>query len=220
MIRGAVNYQERYRYSGLIYRATNLSNGKTYFGQTVESLAERRSKHWNDARRGNGTYFSRALLKYGMSGFHWEIVCRVMASDVAIIKTCLDSLERYFIGESESTKREVGYNRTMGGGGCFGFSPSEETRQRQRLAKLGVPRSIEAREAVGRGHLGIKHTEEAKRKIRLAKLGARNPMFGKPHSPEHRAKLSQRLRERIVADKTRRLLSENAKKMWQRRKAL
>lgn len=35
---------------GIIYKVTNLINGKMYIGQTVSGLDERKRKHINDAK--------------------------------------------------------------------------------------------------------------------------------------------------------------------------
>lgn len=60
----------------------------------------------------------------------------------------------------------------------------------------------ELREVHRRNGTGRKHTAAAKEKTRLAKLGPKNPQFGKPRSPEIRAKISaglKRYREELQA---------------------
>jgi len=58
-------------------------------------------------------------------------------------------------------------------------------------------------------------SEETKQKIRETKVGNLNPMFGKHHSEEHRRKISEANKGRIVTEETRKKISkscmENAK---------
>ena len=51
----------------IIYKATNITNGKVYIGQTARSLARRKIEHINQARNNSRSckYFHAALIKYG-----------------------------------------------------------------------------------------------------------------------------------------------------------
>lgn len=54
---------------GVIYKATNILNGKCYVGQTTRHLIKRIRGHCtSDANY----YFSRALRKYGEDNFAWD----------------------------------------------------------------------------------------------------------------------------------------------------
>lgn len=66
------------RMTGIIYKATNLANGKVYIGQTKKGLETRKKQHLRDAEKSkrNKTYFHHAINKYGESGFHWEVIDR------------------------------------------------------------------------------------------------------------------------------------------------
>jgi hypothetical protein len=73
-------------------------------------------------------------------------------------------------------------NFTDGGEGLSGYRHREETKQKQRLSKLGKPRSAETKEKLRLANLGKpgtffgkKHSEETKRKISLSRLGKPNP---------------------------------------------
>jgi len=202
------------RYWGLIYKATNPANGKVYIGQTVEYLSERKSKHRNEAERGKDTYFCRAIREHGINGFGWEIVCRITTWNQQTLKKCLDAVERSEIAEHCSTDRDCGYNLTIGGGGSLGFKMSDESKEKMRKAKLGVARSPEARKAVGDGHRGLHHGEETRRKLRECHIGAKNPMFGKAFSAEHRQRLSASLKGRTISPEARQHYVDGAKRMW------
>ena len=56
---------------GIIYRAFD-SEGKSYIGQTVKTLEERKQVHWNN--RKDGKIFHNALLEKGLDEFKWEIL--------------------------------------------------------------------------------------------------------------------------------------------------
>ena len=92
-----------------IYRILNLTNGKSYIGQSVN--IERR---WNNEkaeafRETSHTFsypLSRAIRKYGVDNFSFEIV-QLCSKDE------LNTLERYWISKENSFMD--GYNQTLGG---------------------------------------------------------------------------------------------------------
>ena len=57
---------------GIIYKVTNLQNGKVYIGQTIRTLNQRRTQHIYDARNSCSFYFHNAIRKYGEDSFVWE----------------------------------------------------------------------------------------------------------------------------------------------------
>lgn len=93
---------------GIIYKRTNLINGKVYIGQTIQDLQTRMTCE------NNGTQvISRAIKKYGKNNFKNEII------DVANTREELNEKEKYWIKFYDSTNPEKGYNRNAGGG-CIG----------------------------------------------------------------------------------------------------
>ena len=83
----------------IIYKTTNLINGKIYVGKDY---------HNNPEYLGSGVIIKRAVKKYGKTNFKKEI-----------IETCteenIDEKEKYWIKSLNATDREVGYNRSPGG---------------------------------------------------------------------------------------------------------
>ena len=57
----------------LIYKATNLINGKIYIGMTTKTLEHRVKVHKRDSQRLN-TYFYQAIRKQGFDNFKWEVI--------------------------------------------------------------------------------------------------------------------------------------------------
>ena len=56
-----------------IYKFTNKINNKTYIGQS-KSIETRYKRHLYDANKGSKTIFHRALIKYGIENFTFEII--------------------------------------------------------------------------------------------------------------------------------------------------
>jgi hypothetical protein len=87
--------------SGIIYKTTNLIDGKIYVGQTT------RKDHSN--YYGSGIWIARALEKYGLSAFEKEIICECFN------KKELNEKEIFWIASLSATDHNVGYNIDNGG---------------------------------------------------------------------------------------------------------
>lgn len=100
----------------IIYKATNLINGKIYVGQTTLQLEKRAMNHYvcakyeckSDSNR-VPTYFHKALMKYGFSNFKFEVL-----EEVSSLQE-LNEKEAYWIEELDTTNRVIGYNLMTGG---------------------------------------------------------------------------------------------------------
>lgn len=87
--------------------------------------------------------------------------------------------------------RESGFDLVNGNsGGEGGHNPSEETRRKIGISRLGKPLSLTARKKIGAAHRGRKHSAEMRAKCRIAKGGKNHHFFGKKMSPEFCNKLS------------------------------
>lgn len=91
----------------LIYKITNMVNGKLYVGQTTRTLDERKWQHINNAKKGTKTHLYNAMRKYGIDNFVFEKIC-----DVDNIED-LNILERYYIAKYDCINS--GYNMVDGG---------------------------------------------------------------------------------------------------------
>ncbi len=160
---------------GIIYLATNKVNGKLYVGKTAREFVVRIREHEYDARNKSKTAFSRAIAKYGIEAFNFEVLETCPAAEI-------DERERFWISQHPCRKPH-GYNLTDGGDGTTGLKRPDVT---ARLSAMTGERNHA---------FGKKHTPEENEKNRQALLGAKNPRFGKPVSPELRALISQRTKE-------------------------
>lgn len=92
----------------LIYKLTNVRNGKVYIGQTTQTAERRFSEHASRAKMGNRDHkLYLAIKKYGIEAFEMEVLC------CALDAKYLDELEISFIKEYNSFNR--GYNSNAGG---------------------------------------------------------------------------------------------------------
>lgn len=91
-----------------IYAHINLLNGKTYIGQTKQSLSRR-------FRSGEGykgcTLFYNAIKKYGWNNFKHIILLENLSLEEANL------IEQYLIKKFDLTNKEKGYNISEGGNG-------------------------------------------------------------------------------------------------------
>lgn len=154
----------------IVYIAVHRASGKRYIGVTTKGLKKRRSGHAAQAKSGNKSYFSRAVLKHGIDEFEFSILEACPDG-----KTALER-ERALISEWSPE-----YNTAAGGcSGPQGWKHSDETRKKLSESHIGKPgpwrgkkRSLEsmAKMVATRAANGIK------------------PMLGRRHSAETIAKI-------------------------------
>jgi|15BtaG_2_1085339.scaffolds.fasta_scaffold40411_2 hypothetical protein len=88
----------------LIYKATNIINGKCYIGQTVQPLNSRKSGHYYSSKvNRDNMIFHKAIRKYGEENFKWEILCECISQDE------MNKLEQFHMLENNSLNPN-GYN--------------------------------------------------------------------------------------------------------------
>lgn len=93
---------------GTIYKITNKINNKCYIGQTIQPVEQRWKKHLENIGTNQAYAIHRAIEKYGIENFSFEIV---EECDYKI----LNQREIYWINYFNSY--EDGYNLTRGGQG-------------------------------------------------------------------------------------------------------
>jgi len=173
---------------GIIYKVTNLVNGKIYIGKTVFSLKARRTRHISDSKINSCKFaFHKALLKYGKDCFIWEVLESVIFHDL------LFDLEKFYI-KKFNCKIPNGYNMTDGGEGVAGYKCSAEHIRKTR--RTGSHHSVETRRKMSESHkgnkcaLGYRHTLEDIKKMSASAMGNKYSL-GYHHSEETKRKRSK-----------------------------
>jgi group I intron endonuclease len=190
-----------------IYR--HILNNKSYIGYTKTSIATRLKQHIRAAKKGQKTYFSNAIRKYGTDNIITECVEILDCEN----NTLPQKREKYWIEFYDSF--ENGYNLTKGGegGDTWTKNPNkEETRKKLKETSTGRRHTSTTKNkmreiAYNRGPMPREYIEkaEAKRQIkratgeyiskdgieRLRAIG-KNKVFDK----EYRRKLSERAKKR------------------------
>lgn len=183
---------------GVIYKATNVLNGKSYIGQTVCGYKDRFAAHVRASMDESDIYFHRALRKYGHENFKLSVVAS------AYSKQDLEDKEILMIRKHRTMK--CGYNLTPGGRSLAGDSNpnygnkwTDKQRSHLSVMRKGTKSSEETRRRVSIASTGRKHSEESKRKISDANKGSNNHMFGKKQSRESNDKRSKTLKGRVFS---------------------
>lgn len=153
----------------IIYKITNLINGKIYIGKSESPLQIRWKKHLDCARKKVNRYLYDAMNHYGIENF--KIECMEKCEN----KQTLNEREKFWIKHYNSMNKKLGYN--MQEGGIRGKQP-DEVRKRAGEKRLGI----------SWGH----HSVEIRERLRQLKTGKNNPA----KRPEVRKKISDTLKEK------------------------
>lgn len=158
----------------IIYKITNLVNGKIYVGQTVRDLDERIAEH----KRHDGIV-GRAIKKYGEGNFCFEVIDKANNIDE------LNEKEKYWIRFNDCIKPN-GYNLCEGGGNTKGYRHREESKRKMSETQkargsqkgkknhfYGKTHSSEQKKKWSKERKGRKHSKETIQKMRLSKPNAR-----------------------------------------------
>lgn len=173
-----------------VYVHTNKINGFRYVGITQQKPEVRWQKGKGYQKQ---TVFWNAIKKYGWDGFEHEVVASGLTPEEAW------RLEQKLIAEYNSTDRNHGYNRSVGGeSGAKGVEKNEKQRKaasialkrqwksqefRERTIKrlLATCQTEEAKKKRAESRKGFKFSDETKRKMSKNRKGVKPP----PFTPEH-----------------------------------
>ena len=160
----------------IIYKTTNLANGKIYIGQ---------DKNNNPTYLGSGKILCLALKQYGTANFIKEII------EDCESKEHLDEREKHWINFYNSTDRNIGYNIALGGDGGDTISnhPNKDLIRQKHSVWMQENNPTRGRK---------KSEDEIKRwkdsyvgKYR----GENSPSFGKNHNDFSKIKMSEARKE-------------------------
>ena len=112
----------------IIYMATCRNTGKSYIGQTIQTLNKREIKHVSDSKYLKRSAFHAAIVKYGRENFTWETLYHAPEADLNRLETLC--INRY------NTLSPNGYNLREGG---HNGRLSQESIEKIRVAQTGKP---------------------------------------------------------------------------------
>lgn len=164
-----------------VYAHINKANGKIYIGQTCRKLRER----WSNGLgyRGRNRFWG-AIQKYGWDGFEHEVIASNLTKEEA------DNFERLLIKKLDTINPDFGYNMTLGGEGCAGCFPSDETRNKISEKAKERFEDLEARNKQRENARLQWKNPEIRNKMIKALSGENHPLYGKHPSDETRQKMS------------------------------
>lgn len=179
---------------GIIYKATSKISGKSYIGQTVDSVSIRMTHHKSRAKCGSDQVFHKAIRKYGWEDFEWTEIYTYVPLDQ------LDNMETWSIANYNSLINN-GYNCEPGGNKNKKLldetkrkiSEKEKGKKLSEWHKNRISKLNKEKYKDPKNHpmFGKKHSEESKKKISISLVGEKNPFFGKRHTEETKNKISK-----------------------------
>ena len=199
----------------IIYKHTSPS-GKSYIGMTNQTIEERLKGHITESNKDKEKHykFHYAIKKYGIENFKSEVL-EECGNEFA------DEREKYWISYYDTFNNgynmtEGGYGRS------FGWTHTEESKEKMRVPKSpehiekmslaqmgkipwnkglklndnqknkGCPHTQQTKDLLSIMKTGTKHSEETKLKISFKSSGENNGMFGKNHTDETKAKMTEK----------------------------
>lgn len=175
----------------LIYKTTNLINGKIYIGQKPSMNTE--SEFFNSDYYGSGRKIRYAIKEFGTENFKREII------DNADNLEKLSEKEEYWIEYYNATNPEIGYNIAKKTLKYFftGCKHTDESKMKNSKSHIGIKNSTETKEKI------------SKKAIERFKNIENHPMFNKQHSIESIELIKEKRKEQIFTKETRQKMSEN-----------
>jgi group I intron endonuclease len=222
----------------VIYKITNLINGKIYIGQT-NNFDRRWAEHKLNAKSKPKQLIEQAINKYGVDNFLCELVDECYSQEEANVKEPQNIVKYNSIYPN-------GYNIEAGGKYAplseeallkiskalkgrpsrnKGVPCSEEQKAKTSATMTGRKYSEERCRNISAAlkgkpawNKGIPQTEETKRKLSEALTGREPAMKDKKHSEESKKKMSEAHKGEKRSEEHKKKISEAIKKHWKRRK--
>ena len=178
------------------------SSGNLYIGPS-QNIRKRWREHRNDLKRGrhHSVVLQKAFDKY-QDTLEYTLLLVCNPKDLV-------TYEQQYIDFYKPK-----YNICLIAGSCLGFKHTDETRQKMSEAHKGMPVSEESRRKIALSKIGKprpqhvidavkkaltgRRLSEAKKQNLREKMGGKNhPNWGKKHSEETKAKISEKARSRF-----------------------
>lgn len=143
----------------IVYKITNLLNGKCYVGLTTTPLERRMASHRHDAK--TASYRSAlygAVRKYGWENFRIEVL------ESAIAIETLGEREAFWIKECNALVPN-GYNLTSGGERPRHTTEAKKRMSLSHLGKKRGPMSEETKRKIGDANRGRQFSDKQRRRM-------------------------------------------------------
>lgn len=178
----------------LIYRTTNLINGKYYVGK-------HKTKNIDDGYLGSGLNIQRAIKKYGIENFKREILCFCENEELLNLK------EKELI--EEILKDPNCYNIMYGGQGGWKYVCEQNTGKTKETSNSHFRQSLKIT-----GDLNPSKREDVRLKISKKVSGMNNGMFGRIGEKSPVSKLTNHERLTILIQRDSGLSLSQLYKLW------
>lgn len=185
----------------IIYKTTNLINGKIYVGQR---LIKDQSTLDDKYLGSGGRHLKRAFKKYGLENFKREVLHHIFIPN----QKAVDALEKHYIKKHDSTNLSIGYNKLLGTSNNFGSgSPMKNPDVAKRVTDKLRGRKGAKRSEAGKANMkkaAQKSWEDAQwRRDRVSEF-VKSTM-----TPEHREYLSNLAKKRVFTQSRKDKISLN-----------
>lgn len=177
----------------IIYKTTNLANGKFYIGKDTKN---------KNSYLGSGKILKKAIKKHGKENFKKEIL------EVCKNNDELCEREIYWINFYNSTDNKIGYNLSKGGkGGILGYKMSKKTKNKLSIALKNRILSKEHKDGISKALKNKPKSDIHKKRVsdgvkKIYKNGFISPSKGKKHSLEFRENMTKILQGTSRANKS------------------
>lgn len=188
----------------IIYKTTNLVNGKQYIG---------RDSHNNPNYLGSGNLLKLAIRKYGKENFKKEVIDECM--------TFQDLVEReeYWLNYYDAGNNPLFYNLHNGGKGIRHTDEMKKQKSKRFTGegnpfygkthtKETITRMIQSHSNINHPFYGKHLSDEHKKRISISLSGENSPQFGKPIPYEIRKKISESNTGKVKSEETKQKLRE------------
>ena len=178
----------------VLYKHTNIINGKVYIGITCEKpYYERFGKGGNKYKRNK--HFWGAIQKYGWDNFKHEIILDNLTEEEACKK------EQEYINKYDALNPQKGYNAHKGG-----KLSTKEVREKMKKSHerkhLSEEHKRNISKSLGQGvnnvNYGRKQTPEAVLHNSLAKTGSKHPNWGKHLKDSTKEKIKDKVSRKCL----------------------
>lgn len=186
----------------IIYRTTNLINGKVYVGK-------HKTDDLDDGYLGSGKLLWAAVAKYGKENFKTEILFELSSEEE------MDAKEAELVTE-EFVSRDDNYNLCVGGQGGWSYVNANLSEEERTRISTDASRARLIRLSPEQRHLIAKNANDAHvKKYGSAFGGVTDGFKGKKHTPESREKIAAasrgRFQGRIVSEETKQKIRQTLK---------